>query len=44
MRFIVMTLVMVTRIPKPYRVCESLDEALAWAEEQLHKQRPRSAG
>jgi hypothetical protein len=35
MRFLVMTSILMTRLPTPYRVCESLEEAMEWARERL---------
>jgi hypothetical protein len=34
-RFISMTIFMLARPPSPFRVCEGMDEAIAWAEQQL---------
>jgi hypothetical protein len=36
-RFISMTIFMLARPPSPFRVCEGIDEAIAWAEQQLTK-------
>jgi hypothetical protein len=35
MRFIVMTSLLVSRLPTPYLVCETREEALAWARQRL---------
>lgn len=34
-RFVAMTTLLFARLPMPYRVCEDLDEAMAWARERL---------
>jgi hypothetical protein len=36
-RFISMTIFMLARPPSPFRVCEGIDEAITWAEQQLAK-------
>ncbi|MBX3187130.1 MAG: hypothetical protein KF819_08950 [Labilithrix sp.] len=35
LRFVVMTVLVVARLPMPYRVCEELEEGMAWARERL---------
>lgn len=35
LRFMAMTVLMVTNLPTPVRVCDTLEEGLAWAEERL---------
>lgn len=35
LRFVVMTILLVGQLPMPYFVCETREEAIAWAEERL---------
>lgn len=37
LRFIAMTILMVTNLPMPYRVCETREEALRWSEARLRE-------
>lgn len=43
-RFVAMTVLMVTQLPMPYTVCGTLEEALAWAEQRLVDGGVRAAG
>ncbi len=35
LRFITMTVLLVSRLPTPYTVCETLEDALAWSEKRM---------
>jgi len=38
LRFVVMTVLLVGQLPMPYFVCETREEAIAWAQERLRAQ------